>query len=112
MTKEEKLLKEQIGCKNHFTVPENYFDSIKDNVMSALPEREPVRLNLVPHTPWYRRLSVAAAVILLVCICGGAWEFLANDYDNVSSEQLASEETIMSDYVVASNETIYAWMSN
>jgi hypothetical protein len=38
--KEEKLLLEKMGRHEPFTVPDGYFDSLTERVMSRLPEKE------------------------------------------------------------------------
>ena len=38
MTNEEKIIQEKLGNQNPFRVPEGYFDSFADQLMSQIPE--------------------------------------------------------------------------
>ena len=40
MKNEELYLRSRIGSENHFRVPEGYFDSLADNIISQLPGKE------------------------------------------------------------------------
>ncbi len=131
MTNEEKILREQMGSKNPFRVPEGYFEHLTDKVMQRLPEDTvPVAqtVQMVPttthngrSTTLLRRLRPLfyAAACLVVAIFGFTLFFnktieeeqpqqvsLANaqQTDTQASDEYIEEAV---DYAMLDNQDIY-----
>ncbi len=70
MIKEEQILKERFGTENHFSVPDNYFDTFADRLMQQLPEQEVpvVRISLWHRLPLRK---IAAVVGVVACMATG-----------------------------------------
>ena len=97
---EAKLL-ERFGQKTPFTVPEGYFESLTDKVMSRVPRRK--RRNLVWR--W------AAAAVLVGCVAAGGW--MLESRHNV---QMAESENIQYiedalDYSMIDNMSIASYLT-
>lgn len=122
MKTEEKLI-EMFGRENHFKVPEGYFDTLSDSIISQLPE-EPVAQQ-VKMSVWkkYRVRLLAAACVVSVLFSAGLYISL-NDRGNVPQTTYLSatnltETTIesedafdeMADYVMVDKEDMYAYIA-
>ncbi len=122
MIKEEQILKERFGTENHFTVPDNYFDTFADRLMMQLPEQETpvVRLSLWHRLPLRK---IAAAVAVVTAMATGTLyvvqrtshtphvqvvhvEKSHEDVEDASSEYGTIDE--MFDYTMTDNQEIYA----
>ena len=73
---EEQLL-EHFGRKNPYRVPEGYFDTLPDRVMSQITKRKK------RHEPW--RWAIAA--VLACCVAGGGLALFKNELGLVSQSQ-------------------------
>ncbi len=76
---EEKLLS-RFGTERHFTVPDGYFESLTDRVMSRVAQRKRRRL----LWRW------AAAAVLVGCMATGGM-FYENRQQTTTNGQLAAE---------------------
>ena len=65
MGKEENILK-KVGTKNPFSVPDHYFEDFTQELMSKLPEKEPM-LPVAEPTLWQR---VKPWVYMAAMFCG------------------------------------------
>lgn len=104
---EEKILKEMVGRRNPFTVPDGYFDRLVEDTMSKLPESRRAR------TVTMRSLLAIAASLLLAVVIGTAYYFnsdsnrqqLADNYDSEYVDDMA-------DYAMLDNAEIYASLAD
>lgn len=69
MTNEETYLKEKVGNRNPFQVPNGYFEQFANQVMQQLPEREVKKSRIVALRP----LLYAAACIVVLVVMGVTW---------------------------------------
>jgi hypothetical protein len=113
MEQEEKILIEQFGRQNPFRVPEGYFDSLTERVMTQLPERKP-KSRLVALRPWF----YAAACFAVVAVVGLTYHFHQADV----TKQVAATEVVApvvdnsyvdeaADYAMLDNVEIYAYLA-
>ena len=130
MINEEKILREQMGSKNPFRVPEGYFEHLTDKVMQRLPEETvpaAQTVQMVPtikkgrSTTLLRRLRPLfyAAACLVVAIFGFTLFFNktiekeqpqqvtfanAQQIDTQASDEYLEEAV---DYAMLDNQDIY-----
>ena len=108
MMNEEKYIKNKMGNRNPFTVPEGYFEQLNNRIMSRLPE------NVTPKPTLIKRLRP----LFYAAACIGVAVFSVTVYFNhaeTNSEQamaeLQQQETIYSD-VYIDDATDYAMIGN
>ena len=118
---EEKYIKDHVGKRTPFTVPDGYFDSVVDNVMKNLPP-EVAPMKKMPTTLQRVRPYLYMAACLIVAVFTITIYF--NDHtENVQMQQLAVQESSLStewedeedyamDYVMLDNYDIYACLTN
>lgn len=115
MINEEEILKEKLGNRNPFTVPEGYFDHLADRVMQQLPaERKPAVVRSI--MPWL--YAVACVAILIMSV------LFVSHQSNLPSQQTAVNATTqmetlsdnyiddMADYAMMDNEDIYLYLAD
>lgn len=114
MMNEEKMLREKLGNRNPFTVPEGYFDHLADRVMQQIPaERKPAVVRSI--RPWL--YAAACVAILFVSVI-----FVTNKSSEQPQQQtavnLTTAETVsdnylddMADYAMMDNEEIYLYLA-
>ena len=101
MIEEEKILRESIGRRNGFRVPDGYFGQLTVSVMAQLPEREARRVKL---NSWlYAAASVAVAVLM------GVSCYLYQQPDDEMVADSYFEQA--ADYTMIDNTDIYACLS-
>lgn len=109
MKNEELYIKERIGDKNPFRVPEGYFDNLAAEVMQNLPQQTmPSRMARL--RPW-----LYAAACMVVAIFTTAVFFSANDVSSHQPIAAMTTDTYVedaADYVMADNMEIYACLSS
>lgn len=106
---EETYLKETIGTRNPFQVPEGYFEQLTQQVMQQLPERKP-QSRLVALRPW---LYAAACVVVLVVMSLSL--YLKPDAGEQQVAVASVESTYMddaADYAMIDNSEIYACLTS
>ena len=110
---EEKYIEEQVGRRNPFTVPEGYFETFTDQLMTSLPERQQHAKNV-----WLRPMRYAAAVVCVLAMGAMAWFALSSSPDvhqSIQAEavQMSSDAEFeaATDYVMLDNYDIYACLS-
>jgi hypothetical protein len=118
---EEKYIKDHVGKRTPFTVPDGYFDSVVDNVMKNLPT-EVAPMKKMPTILQRVRPYLYMAACLIVAVFTITVYF--NDHtENVQMQQLAVQESSVStewedeedyamDYVMLDNYDIYACLTN
>ena len=111
MMNDEKYIREKMGTRNPFTVPDGYFDSLADQVISKLPDtRRPAIVR------YLRPLLYAAACAVLAVAVGTFYRNAAvTDADHLVAHQQENVATYsdtymedMADYAMLDNEEIYA----
>ena len=114
MEQEEKILIDQFGRQNPFRVPEGYFDSLTERVMTQLPERKQ-KSRIVALRPWL----YAAACFAAVAVMGLTYHFRQAE---VPQQQVAATEVTapavdnsyvddVVDYTMLDNVEMYALMA-
>lgn len=120
MKNEERYVRSRLGNENRFRVPEGYFDTLADRIISQLPERDghevvPEYYAVSGHhalsirlRPWlYAAAACVVGVVSLVTV-------YLNTAGQPAEKQMASAvgtETYLDeavDYVMADNQDIYA----
>ena len=124
MENEERYIKEKIGDKSPFRVPEDYFDQLASRVMSRLPEQQELskksmqqprrQARLVALRPWlYAAACVIAIVVLTLTLHfhQRVAEPLEQPMAAVSTP--VDDEYIddVADYVMLDNTEIYAYLA-
>lgn len=130
MMKEEHILKATLGTRNHFQVPEGYFDELASKVMASIPESQPVVEMQVEHISQRARilplwqnamLRKVAAVACVVLLLGGvsvgvgtslssrndAQHVFGQNYTPVAQTEDSSFDEA-ADYTMLDNQEIYA----
>ncbi len=113
---EEGYIREKMGTRNPFTVPDGYFDQLSEQIIGSLPEEAPERSPKPAIVRFMRPLLYAAACVALVIAVSVV---LRNNFNATESEQLVGQqqETVnysdtymedMADYAMLDNEDIYA----
>lgn len=128
--KEEHILKATLGTRNHFQVPEGYFDELVSKVMASIPESQPVVemqverisqrariLSLWQNAKLRKGAAVACVALLLGGVSVGVGTSLSsrNDAQHVfgqnytpvaQTEDSSFDEA--ADYTMLDNQEIYA----
>ena len=102
MENEEKYIREKVGQKNPFTVPEGYFDQLTSQVMSQLPERRQ-KSRVVQLRKWFYAAACVAALVVT------AVTFHFHEVDAPQQQMAVSESYIdeAADYAMLDNMDIY-----
>ncbi|MBR0490379.1 MAG: hypothetical protein IJJ68_09300 [Prevotella sp.] len=119
----EENLKEMFGRENPFKVPENYFETLADNIISQLPEESSARVVKMSVWKKYRVHLLAAACVLSVLFSAGIYVSVkentkeAQVFDKtrveVAETTIEAEDAFdeMADYVMIDKEDMYAYIS-
>ena len=109
MMKEEQYLKQAIGTRNPFQVPEGYFDELVLRVMQQLPERQQPRSRLVALRPW---LYGVAASLLIAVAAGATFYFQQHaEPQELTANVDAAYIDEAADYALIDNTEIYACLA-
>ncbi|MBQ9357275.1 MAG: hypothetical protein IJT98_08325 [Prevotella sp.] len=118
MTHEEEYLRQKIGSKNPFTVPEGYFEQLTSQVMQSLPGQKQVRKATIKSLrPWlYAAACVCVAAFTTAMLLGGG-----NGQGTAQQQTAATEQTqdytiyysdnyieAEADYAMVDNQEIYS----
>lgn len=96
--KQEDRLREKVGKKKVFKVPENYFDSFRTEMLKTLPSH--------PEKPVEKRLSAwqrFKPYIYLAAMFAGIW-CMMKIFHNVSENQLTTPESFQDKFALVVND--------
>ena len=118
MTDEEKLIN-KVGKENPFKVPEGYFESFQQQLLSSLPERTAAASPVVRIPLWRKRTFWASAaamfvgVVVLFSVLRGTGRPDEELYAATDEAELMEES--LSDYIATSfidDYTLYCYLTN
>lgn len=118
---DEELLKSKVGTGNPFKVPEGYFETFQQQLLSSLPERpsmdeEPARTRV-----WGRArrtwISVAAAFVGVVVLFATLHQMNVTKESATlaTADEMAFTEDEMAEYMASSvfdDYTLYCYLTN
>ena len=104
MIEEEKHLRETVGTRNAFRVPEGYFEQFTAQVMEQLPEQQKARTTML--RPWL----YAAACTVVAVLMGVTYYWHQNTADDMMADSNYYEE--VADYAMIDNIDIYACLED
>ena len=104
MIEEEKHLRETVGTRNAFRVPEGYFEQFTAQVMEQLPEQQKARTTML--RPWL----YAAACTVVAVLMGVTYYWHQNTADDMMADSNYYEE--VADYAMIDNIDIYACLAD
>jgi hypothetical protein len=99
MTAEEKHLREIVGQRNAFRVPDGYFEQFTAQVMEQLPEQQKARTTTL--RPWL----YAAACTVAAMVMGVTYYWHQESADDMMADGNYYEE--VADYAMIDNIDIY-----
>lgn len=114
---EEKSILRKIGTKNPFTVPEGYFESFPQELMSKLPEKEPLLSVSEPTLwqrvkPWIYMTAMFCGIMLSVRIFVGEPKLEEFPITYIEAENLSDEEwEIISDGSMIEDYELYNYLT-
>ena len=96
MGKEENILR-KVGTQNPFRVPEHYFEDFTQELMSKLPEKEPMQCLPEPTLwqrvkPWLYMTAMFCGIMLSVRIIVGEPQKNEFSISQVEAEMLPEED--------------------
>jgi hypothetical protein len=119
MTNEEQYIRQQMGTKNPFRVPEGYFDQFATELMKQLPQEENCmpKARQIPLMQRLRPLLYVAACLLIGIISVSIYFSSSDAEDNAAQMANASEATDTyfdeaTEYAMVDNTDIYACLMN
>ena len=104
MTVEEKHLKEIVGKRNAFRVPDGYFEQLTAEVMQRLPEQQKARTTML--RPWLYAAACTVAAVLM----GVTYYWHQDSADDMMADGNYYEE--VADYAMIDNIDIYACLED
>lgn len=106
MMEEEKYLRETVGQRNAFRVPEGYFEHFAEQVMQQLPDEQKK-----PRLAMLRPLFYAAACVAAVVVMGVSYLW---HHEEPSEEMVADSNYYeeVADYAMIDNNDIYACLED
>ena len=104
MTAEEKHLKEIVGQRNAFRVPDGYFEQLTVDVMQRLPEEQKSRTTML--RPWLIAAACTAAAMLM----GVTYYWHQDSADDMVADSNYYEE--VADYAMIDKMEIYASLAD
>ena len=115
--KEEQDILKKVGTKNPFRVPEGYFESFTQELMSKLPEKEAYipepEANLWTRIkPWLYMTAMFMGIMLSVRIFVGEPQKDDFPISMAEAEQLSAEEwENIANNIMAQNYGLYEFLS-
>lgn len=122
MLNEEKYIREKMGTRNPFTVPDGYFEQLSQQIIDRLPadagaDPVPARIGHKPAIVRYLRPLLYAAACAVLAVAVGIFyrnagvdspeQLVAHQQENVATYSDTYLED-MADYAMLDNEDIYA----
>ena len=110
MMNEELYIKNRLGDRNPFRVPEGYFDSLTAEVMKNLPE-QPKQSILVRFRPWRYSAACPVAVVFTATL----YLLTPDSSDQMMAADATTTDTYVedvADYMMADNNDIYALLAS
>lgn len=112
MMNEEMYIKNRMGNRNPFTIPEGYFEQLNDRIMSRLPEKVAPKPTLIKRL---RPLFYAAACIGVAVFSVTVYFNHAETNSEQNMAELQQQDAAYSDgyiddatdYAMIGNEDIY-----
>jgi hypothetical protein len=90
-------LKEKVS-ESGFSIPEDYFDIVEDNILSRISQKEPVKvISLINRKSILYVSSIAAALILMFNLIDRKAGIDINSIETTSIERYLSDEDFGSD---------------
>ncbi len=109
MNKEERIIQRKFGRECHFTVPDNYFDKLTQQVMEQLPETEAKVIPL--KSPYHRFRAVIVAACSLIAVFGIGY-YLHVAPSSHSHSMIVSDSHENNSYYVWDEAADYAMIDN
>jgi hypothetical protein len=106
MIEEEKYLRETVGQRNAFRVPEGYFEHFAEQVMQQLPEEQKKSRFATLRPLFYAAACTAAALLMGVSYY---WHHQEPSDDMVAESNYYEE---VADYAMIDNIDIYACLED
>ena len=119
MNNEEQYIRERVGQKNPFRVPDGYFDTLADRIMSQLPEQPAAIVHVeapkqksrfVALRPWI--FSAAASILAVVMVTSLYFRPSAGEQTLAATTVESSYMDEAADYVMLDNAEIYACLAD
>lgn len=119
MTNMKNIDIEELKKNEVFKVPDNYFDTLTDRVMSKLPDEEEKIISISSgkrnHSGWWKWSSIAACITLAIV----GTTFLARNYGgnmNKDNSELANNfeydsQDEMIEYSMLDNGDVYNYLA-
>ena len=116
MDENEKWLRSHYGNDNPFTVPEGYFESLSDSIMSMLPEQQTHVVDMCNNS-WKRKIAVALAVAASVAVIISVSLTVGYRHDTAKladggNNAISEQQSAYSDYTVVDEMANYAMLDN
>lgn len=118
MGKEDNILK-KAGTDNPFSVPDHYFEDFSRNLMSKLPEKEPLPLPEEPTLwqrvkPWIYMAAMFCGIMLSVRVFVGEPQKEEIPHINVADAENIPDEDweIIIDRIMMDDYTIYQYLTD
>ena len=118
MGKEENILK-KVGTKNPFSVPDHYFEDFTQELMSKLPEKEPMLPVAEPTLwqrvkPWVYMAAMFCGIMLSVRVFVGEPQKEEIPHINVADAENIPDEDweIIIDRIMMDDYTIYQYLTD
>lgn len=114
---EEKKILRKAGTKNPFTVPEGYFENFTQELMSNLPEKEPLLPIPEPTLwqrvkPWVYMTAMFCGIMLSVRIFVGNPQQEEFPFTQIEAEAITDEEwEIISDRSMINDYELYEFLT-
>jgi len=104
MIQDDQILKETVGQRNAFKVPDGYFEQLTSQVMNQLPEKKARTMML---RGWMYAAACSVAALLL-----GVTYYM--HHQDTQKEMVAESNYIeeVADYAMIDNMDIYACLSD
>lgn len=114
MTNEETYIKERMGGRQPFTVPEGYFEGLAARVMQQLPDEQPAA-RVRPLRRWLYAAACVVAIFVLGAIAytsldsAGQQPLLSETVEQLPADDYLDEAA---DYAMMDNHEIYLCLMN